>query len=254
MKLIDSYTLRIPREPKFEPCLHPGSCGGRMVIQEPWIYNVQVDYDEFKASFHLKKWTQDGDSASCESSPIEKYESPMVQDENYDSSIWAKRLFGAFSLYASHKISGNKKVIDFGCFDSRFTREVLPSFLGQDSYYTGIDNDSRALSIARKHSTESEHHFYVERDMVQTGIVAGRADLVTANNSLAYLPWPKLGVREMGRVAKSGGLLFIVDNYLAPDDVKRWMHESGFHNLQTHKIGWNKEPDLVSIVYTGIRD
>jgi len=72
---------------------------------------------------------------------------------------------------------------------------------------------------------------YVRADAARMPFASGVFDLIISNHSLEHFPELEVTVREMGRVMRAGGVLYIAvpDAWTLTDRIYRWMARGGGH-------------------------
>ena len=131
---------------------------------------------------------------------------PQHQDE---SSPWYQLL-----LEFLIPIQG-KSVLEVACGRGGFSR-LLAS---QGAFVHGADFSSSAIAIARERLAEhpelAGRVTYVQADAQQLTFDSNSFDVVISCETIEHVPDPRSAVREMFRVCKAGGTLFLTTpNYL----------------------------------------
>jgi ubiquinone/menaquinone biosynthesis C-methylase UbiE len=108
------------------------------------------------------------------------------------------------------------RVADFGCGVGAVTR-MLAEMVGPLGTVNGIDVHAPQLEEAGKICASAGLHnvSFTHADACNTGLPAETIDLVYCRYLLLHLPDPNSCLREMRRVLKPGGLIFVEDGDLA---------------------------------------
>ena len=111
------------------------------------------------------------------------------------------------------KLEQVKTVLDVGCGIGHWGQLLAP-VLHPDTRMIGIDREESHLVRASKRATEqglSHRYSYQPGDATSLPFPDGTFDMVTCQTVLIHLKDPKLGLREMLRVLKPGGILLAVE-------------------------------------------
>ncbi|MFQ3566065.1 MAG: class I SAM-dependent methyltransferase [Aggregatilineales bacterium] len=137
------------------------------------------------------------------------------------------------------------RILDVGCGNGRFGLFLAERFGGEALHYTGIDSSPALLTKARARlGTVAGIQFDLEqRDLITSGLSAGRYDVVAAFGLLHHLPGAQQRIEFMqqlsARVDAGGMLVFTCWRFMEyerfrartvdwPDDL---MRESGDYLL-----------------------
>lgn len=106
-----------------------------------------------------------------------------------------------------------RSVLDVGCGVGHWGR-VLVAALPSEAVLTGVDRESewvtKATNLAAKAGLGGRFR-YQQGDATRLPFADNTFDLVTCQTVLIHLPDPLLGLREMLRVLKPGGLVLAVE-------------------------------------------
>lgn len=102
-----------------------------------------------------------------------------------------------------------KTVLDVGCGIGHWG-QLLAKVMNDDVLITGIDREKRSLEKARQRAS-SDRFNYLIGDATALPFSENTFDVVTCQTVLIHLQDPKLGLREMLRVLKPGGLLLVAE-------------------------------------------
>lgn len=114
----------------------------------------------------------------------------------------AARIISILKKELNNKSS--QRVLDVGCSSGIITNELSKHF----SSVLGIDVDRQAINDARGKFKGSNLKFE-ERDATKTGCKESSFDIIVANQIYYCFPRPETFFKEMYRVLKPGGILFL---------------------------------------------
>lgn len=146
------------------------------------------------------------------------------------------------------KASSTLRVLDVGCGNGRLwhflTIRQAHGDIGPIDYI-GVDNNKKMLQIAKKHAPKARFRF---GDVLKLPFPANSFDTVFAIALLHHLPTKKLqlkALKEMKRVLKPGGLLFLTTWNLWQKKYIKYI------NAKTHhaKIPWGKGKKVLRYYY-----
>ncbi len=166
------------------------------------------------------------------------------------------------------------RVVELGCGSGFWGRLLMPALRGRGSLL-GIDLDATLVARARALARVERVNVAAVRlrlayrvgDAARTGLRANSVDLVTCHRLLCVVPRPERILREMVRIARSGGLVVANEHvhgeqpFFDPDDPelrelnaerdRAWVR--GFKRLVggDHRIG---ERVAALFVGAGLRD
>jgi ubiquinone/menaquinone biosynthesis C-methylase UbiE len=106
-------------------------------------------------------------------------------------------------LYRRAQLEDAERVLDVGCGTGAITAELARRTRGQ---VIGIDIDPAMLAFARQYDSGAR---YQEGDALDLPYPDRHFDIVTCHYLLLWLSDPRLGVREMARVTRSGGHILV---------------------------------------------
>jgi SAM-dependent methyltransferase len=108
------------------------------------------------------------------------------------------------------------RVADLGCGIGTVTR-LIAEMVGPDGHAIGVDLSTAQLDLARKAAASAQlaNCQFVEASAIETGLPEASFDVVYCRLLLIHLPDPLLGLAEMRRLLKPGGLLICEDTEVA---------------------------------------
>jgi SAM-dependent methyltransferase len=219
---IDNFVLTIPDMPEVTS-IEKRSFVPRYRASEPNKFNIEI----FEKDGVL--YVREESRLGVKEVAFDEYEGRVVNN-NYSQND-PRVIFPAFSVRAGYMVKDLEGLcVDFGCNNGHFLKKVVPKFVNGNLRYLGLDLNEEALEEARKGA--SEQHTFIKGDICNTGLQGGCASLVTANSALSYPKWPKLAIKEMGRILRPDGVAFITDTFYNVEDYKRWMQEEGFKDIK----------------------
>lgn len=132
----------------------------------------------------------------------------------------------------------------------------------------GLDLSRQMLNIARSHVATAGLKACQLRhgDILQTGLVAGEADLVIVHQVLHFLDDPGRALKEAAAALRPGGRLLVVDFAaheeeslrehfahrrlgFAPEEIAGWMTEAGLDFVETRRVAPGAgEPGKLTVV------
>jgi ArsR family transcriptional regulator len=159
-------------------------------------------------------------------------------------------------------------VVDFGCGTGVLTVELAR----WARRVTAIDRSAGALeqASARAHRAGLSNVTFLEADLVELPLAAGKKDLVVISQSLHHVEDPQAVLSEAARILKPGGRVIVLELMphaetwvrerlghvhlgLQPDEVQGWLAKAGFKQLQlTPHAREGQSPFRVFLV-TGVR-
>lgn len=174
----------------------------------------------------------------------------------YDESIKEK-------LIEMNIINSSMSVVDLGSGDGYISREV--SKIAKK--VVAVDISAEMLKELRKKALEGgiTNIETVESDGLAVPVKDKFADVVCANMYLHHIEEPELAIREMHRITKPGGRVFLADYNEHSDvelkekmhdiwqgfkesDLKNWFKNAGFKKVKLEKmIGKPKKSDRMGV-------
>lgn len=149
--------------------------------------------------------------------------------------------FELFKKYLPKKNTKRIKILDVGCANGR-----LCEFLDPNEFdYTGIDNNSALLKIAKKMHPQCK---FKKADMLSIPFAANSFDSVWCIAALHHLPsraLQKKALLQMKKVLKkNGGLMLTVWNLRQPK-YKQFIDKTSHYSL----IPWGNPPKAFRFYY-----
>jgi len=106
-------------------------------------------------------------------------------------------------LYRRAHLQDAERVLDVGCGTGAITAKLARRTRGQ---VIGVDIDPTMLAFARQHDSGAR---YEQGDALDLSYPDRHFDIVACHFLLLWLDDPRLGVREMARVTRSGGHVLV---------------------------------------------
>ncbi len=157
------------------------------------------------------------------------------------------------------------RVADFGCGDGALTVEIA----GWAKEVVAVDCNAAFLKLAQEKAAGLSNVRFLHEEMDSVSIPDAWADLVVVSQSLHYLDDPLTALREAERILMPGGRILVLD--LLPHtetwvlsqlkhrrlgfemgQLRKWLREAGFRDLQSDTIKQGPEPFRIAIV-SGIK-
>ena len=121
-------------------------------------------------------------------------------------------------------VRGCKRILDAGCGNGRYSKFLLRE-AGPDALLTSFDLSQKMLERARKR-LGNPRVTHAAADLTRLPYADATFDAVVSGWVLEHLPDPRPGLRELVRVLKPGGSLFVFN-------LPRWLIDYGaFLNQQ----------------------
>ncbi|MFN7684486.1 MAG: class I SAM-dependent methyltransferase [Oligoflexia bacterium] len=111
------------------------------------------------------------------------------------------------------RLAEARSVLDVGCGIGHWGQFLAP-VLSTDAQVIGVDREETWVTQATKRAVAfglASQYRYQQGDVTQLPFDNGMFDLVTCQTVLIHLKDPKVGLREMLRVLKPGGLLLAAE-------------------------------------------
>lgn len=118
------------------------------------------------------------------------------------------------------------KVLDLGCGPGHFTRALAERY--GEIIFVGMDLSERMLTLARKSCGGLPNLSFTRGDALDLPLEDGSFDSVLSMASIKHWPDQARGLREIRRILKPGGMVFILEAHqgcsrkAAHNFVRRW--------------------------------
>lgn len=205
----------------------------------------------------LVEWLSSGDSQVYSSSDSETREffnrvAPEWEDLRrgyYDESVINQ-------LNEMKLLKSGITVLDLGAGDGYLSRAVA----GSVKKVIAVDISGEMLRELEKKAGEEgiANIETLESDCCDMPVLSSSIDLVCANMFLHHIEEPELAIKEMKRVLKSGGKVFLADlkehsnselkermhdvwQGFSPEVVQEWFRKSGFSDIRLDAAPGNKK-------------
>ncbi len=158
------------------------------------------------------------------------------------------------------KVRNGGHVLDVACGNGDFTRKLKEAFWKVESF-TGLDSDGHSLEHARKNIDHPDLSF-IRGSALEMPFEDERFDTVAMAQGLHHLTDDRLGLREMYRVLKPGGL-FILKEMHRDDLNEAQQTHAIYHHLRaeidtllgiSHNETYTREALLDMIHEPGLKD
>ncbi|MBI5753574.1 class I SAM-dependent methyltransferase [Candidatus Peregrinibacteria bacterium] len=156
--------------------------------------------------------------------------------EEFDST--RNHSWKEFKIFLKY-IKNGQKIADLGCGNGRFY-----DFLKENCKinYTGIDNSTKLLNLAKSKFKNDSDCQFLEGDLLKTGLETNSQDLVTAIASFHHLPGKetrKKSLQEIHRILKENGILIISVWNLFQEKYKKYIWKARLkHIVSLGKYDW----------------
>ena len=117
-------------------------------------------------------------------------------------------LAGAVFKPRAFDLRGCRRILDAGCGDGRYTRQILRR-ADPEALIAAFDLSNRMLVRARRR-LKSSRVYQVAADLTRLPFPDGLFDAVVCGWVLEHLPDPCPGLRELARVLRPGGKLLLM--------------------------------------------
>lgn len=98
----------------------------------------------------------------------------------------------------------NMKVLDLGCGPGELIEELESNF--DNLHVTGVDFSEGMLEVSRKRNPEAEH---IKMDVAELYKLRDKFDVIVCTHSLPYYKNPENVMKELNRLLKDNGRIFI---------------------------------------------
>lgn len=183
-----------------------------------------------------------------------------LRQDYYDESIKNK-------LIDLDIINSNMLVLDLGAGDGYISREV--SKIAKK--VIAVDISGEMLKELKKKANDEgiKNIETVESDGLEVPVPEACGDVVCASMYLHHIADPEMAIKEMKRILKPGGKVFLADynehsdkeliekmhdiwQGFSEDDLKRWFKASGFKKVRIEKLAGRTRKSDKSIPGAGI--
>ncbi|MEO8065560.1 MAG: class I SAM-dependent methyltransferase [Candidatus Doudnabacteria bacterium] len=127
-----------------------------------------------------------------------------MSKENYQR--WILPLVDDLERFMDNK---NRTILDIGSGPGLLVKEIAIRF--KQSKVIGLDNSAVAVKLARKNCIKQRNVSFVVGDATKLQFKSQSFDLVVCKDTLHHFPKVKTCIKEMLRVLKDGGTLYIQD-------------------------------------------
>ncbi len=201
----------------------------------------------------LIQWLSSGDSmqySSSDSDSREFFDSVAPEWENMRGDFYDEAVIGR--LLGTGLLNAGITLADLGAGDGYLSRAVSPKV----KKVIAVDISGEMLKELNKKAAQEglSNIRTVEGDGCDLPLAEESTDLVCSNMFLHHIEEPILAVREMYRVLKPGGRVFLADlkehgniefkermhdvwQGFSHNTVKEWFVKSGFKNVQIDTVG-----------------
>lgn len=199
----------------------------------------------------LIQWLSDGNSQIYSSSEGETKEffDKLAEDweeirKNYDSAVKNR-------LLSSEMLSKELTIVDIGCGDGYITMAAAP-LVGK---VIAVDISAAMLRLLAKKADENgiTNIETLESDAQDIPLADSSVDLVCASMYLHHIEDPQLAVKEMSRILKPGGKVFIAELFehrnqefiekmhdlwpgFKQTQLKEWFSKNSFSQIHIEKL------------------
>lgn len=135
------------------------------------------------------------------------------------------------AAYLLPHLTAGARVLDVGCGPGTITAD-LARLVGPDGHVLGIDASAEVVAVAQQQAAAGLDNLRFAVDVIEHPAVAaaGGYDVVHAHQVLQHLPDPVAALRQMGRLARPGGVVAARDAdytamawYPQSDGLDRWL-------------------------------
>jgi len=201
----------------------------------------------------LVQWLSSGDSqqySSSDSDTRDFFDRVAPEWENLRGSDYNNEIIG--KLIETKLLKGNMTLVDLGAGDGCLSRAISEHV----DKVIAVDISGEMLKTLNKKAKQSGlvNIKTIESDCCDMPLEDESTDIVCANMFLHHIDQPMLAVREMYRILKPGGIVFLADlkehgnvefkekmhdvwQGFSQNDVKGWFVKCGFKDIRLDTIG-----------------
>ncbi len=169
-----------------------------------------------------------------------------LSPETYDLFSKAQDNLNIVTDFLSKKVKG-KTIVDFGCGTGKFIPKLAPL----SKSYIGMDISNNQLRLAKEKSKNYKNVTLIKNLVNKIPLESNTVDLVFASwviGSIHNLELRKRIIKEMKRVVKENGSIYLIENDIGGDykeiaeenygeektKIKlKWLEENGFEKVDS---------------------
>jgi SAM-dependent methyltransferase len=162
-------------------------------------------------------------------------------DRHWEKAPGKDVILGAIQHYcANNTIPNNAKVVDIGCGSGFFLNKLHSEVLNNNFQLYGVDFSSTAINKAKK--LYQHIKFYCE-DGGATHFDNDEFAVLVSYGTYEHFRNPEIGIKELTRILKPGGLFFLMMPTLGIDRTDRddegWYEEREVQGSPIKQMQWN---------------